>query len=164
MTSTYVRPLMLPWKGGPGLAERILMRVEFDTNGGCWLYDGCLDRAGYPSTRYKSKVTRMHRASYAAFKGEIGNKLVLHKCDVRCCVNPDHLFLGTHEDNMKDMVAKKRRKNDASPMSEAEKAQIRASILAARSIHGVAMDMGRDPSSIRYWVRKFGLAAQKAEG
>jgi hypothetical protein len=57
------------------------------------------------------KMLKAHRASYSLFVEPIPNNMhVLHRCDVPSCVNPSHLFLGTHSDNMKDMWDKERHK------------------------------------------------------
>jgi len=65
--------------------------------------------SGYGTLKFHQKSIKAHRAVYAEFVGPIPEGLlVLHKCDVRKCVNPDHLFVGTNDDNMKDMAAKKR--------------------------------------------------------
>lgn len=74
----------------------------------CWYWRGSLEEFGYG--RLQSK--RAHRLSWTLFNGEIPKGLyVLHKCDIRNCVNPDHLFLGTQIDNMRDMVKKGRHNN-----------------------------------------------------
>lgn len=58
---------------------------------------------------YKNGSIAVHRASYMVWKGEIPKGMyVLHKCDNRACINPEHLFLGTHIDNMNDMKKKNR--------------------------------------------------------
>jgi len=75
---------------------------------GCWLWTAGLNKSGY-GLFYLNWAMTAHRASYALYKGEIPDGLyVLHKCDVKCCVNPDHLFIGTHSDNMKDYADKRR--------------------------------------------------------
>ena len=77
---------------------------------GCWLWIGSVTKKGYGCFCIKNKLYRAHVASYKYFKGETNGLNVLHKCDTPLCVNPDHLFLGTHADNIKDMDNKGRRK------------------------------------------------------
>jgi len=52
---------------------------------------------------------RIHRLVYQELKGDVGELLVLHRCDNRSCINPKHLFLGTQKDNMEDMSSKSRK-------------------------------------------------------
>lgn len=89
------------------------------TDCGCWIWMSSLDDKGRGRvTNGNGSNTGAHRASWKAFNGEIPVGLfVLHKCDVGCCVNPKHLFLGTQLDNMKDM-RKKGRNNDIGPRGE----------------------------------------------
>jgi len=80
-----------------------------EPNTGCWLWTGALNKGGYGSVRYNKKTTGAHRASYQIYTGNIPNNLhVLHRCDNPCCVNPEHLFLGTNEDNVLDCKSKGR--------------------------------------------------------
>jgi hypothetical protein len=74
---------------------------QVDENG-CWRWLGNKTWKGYG---YISGHRKAHREYYTRYVGEIPAGLyVLHKCDVKDCVNPEHLYVGTHADNMKDCV------------------------------------------------------------
>ena len=78
-----------------------------EPNTGCWLWIGAYLKSGYGRVGRRSR--RAHRVSYAAFIGQIPDgQVVCHRCDTPACVNPAHLFLGTQEDNLRDMFAKGR--------------------------------------------------------
>ena len=77
----------------------------------CWNYDGYIKPDGYGSTwdAGLKQASNAHRRYYEVFKGHIPDGMyVLHKCDNRQCINPEHLFLGTADDNMRDMAQKGR--------------------------------------------------------
>lgn len=77
----------------------------------CWYWIGPIDPAGYGLWCYKTKPRKAHRISYALFNGDFERtKKILHKCDSRNCVNPEHLFIGTQLDNVRDMISKGRHK------------------------------------------------------
>lgn len=76
----------------------------------CWLWNGNLDKDGYGRifVAGRGKV-RAHRIAFELYKHKIPKKLlVCHKCDNPRCVRPAHLWLGTHVDNMQDMISKGR--------------------------------------------------------
>jgi len=75
----------------------------------CWMWIGSISGNGYGSISVNEKTMRAHRFSWELHNGPIPHGMnVLHKCDVRSCVNPSHLFIGSQQDNMDDMVAKGR--------------------------------------------------------
>jgi hypothetical protein len=89
------------------LHERFWKRVKKTDY--CWIWQGYTAEAGYGQIGFNNKVFSTHRISWMLNFGEIPEGLcVLHKCDHPPCVNPDHLFLGTRDDNSKDAVAKGR--------------------------------------------------------
>jgi hypothetical protein len=78
---------------------------------GCWTWAKALTKAGYGVMRWDGRTRTAHRISWEFHNGPIPIGLdVLHKCDNRPCVRPEHLFLGTHADNNHDMFAKGRGK------------------------------------------------------
>lgn len=78
---------------------------------GCWLWCGQILDEGYGRVEIHGKNFQAHRISFFLTNGfDPGEQLVLHECDIRRCVKPDHLFLGTKKDNTQDAVAKGRHK------------------------------------------------------
>ena len=93
--------------------EKLLSNIK--VVGDCWEWQKYVGKKGYGYMRLtdfggKGRFKwRVHRLSYMIFKGDIpGGMFICHTCDNPCCVNPDHLFLGTHQDNMDDMNNKGR--------------------------------------------------------
>lgn len=81
-------------------------------NGDCLEWASSKNHNGYGRFGLNNKVIRAHRMSWILAHGEIpGGLLVLHRCDNRSCVNPNHLFLGTAKDNTHDCMKKGRHMN-----------------------------------------------------
>lgn len=82
-----------------------MSRVEVNGSG-CWLWRGFGSGKGqkYGGFWVAGRTERAHRVAYRMLVGEIpADRMCLHRCDVKRCVNPDHLYLGTHADNMRDV-------------------------------------------------------------
>lgn len=156
------------------LAQRIVGKVEAVTESGCWIWLGSMACGGrYGCIKIDGVVVLAHRAAYAAFVAPIPEgQAVCHHCDVGLCVNPSHLFVGSHRDNMADMVVKGRNWNRAGqlkPQAKLRASQIisirasdeRASVIAARlgvsEAHVINIRAGRCwPEESIVWHKRVG--------
>lgn len=98
--------------GDPLLSERFWQKVVPEPMSGCWLWTGTDAGNGYGVFRLSERSMGAHRyilsMSHYPWLKDRPNVFVCHKCDVSCCVNPDHLFLGSQADNMADKTRKGR--------------------------------------------------------
>lgn len=94
------------------LMDRFMDKVEVPVDSAaCWKWIGATRGNGYGTIKVDGKLIDAHRASYILFHGPIEpGKLVLHQCDNRNCINPQHLKLGTYKDNQMDAIARGRAK------------------------------------------------------
>lgn len=86
--------------------ERFEEKIFYSPDG-CWYWTGAVYMQGYGVLTHEQRHLKAHRVAYELYKGKIHSGLfVCHHCDNKLCLNPDHLFLGTHLDNMLDMTLK----------------------------------------------------------
>ncbi len=92
---------------GTGLAERLALRSVLA--GDCRIWEGTVTHWGYGVLSWEGKLVYVHRAAWELENGPIPDGMfICHRCDTPLCIRPEHLFAGTHEDNMADAKAKGR--------------------------------------------------------
>jgi hypothetical protein len=95
------------WLTAP-LTERIWRRVD-RTGAGCWEWPGGRDGYGYGIMVAGRRLSKAHRVAWESVNGPIPRGAhILHHCDNPPCVRPDHLYAGSHADNMRDMAQRAR--------------------------------------------------------
>lgn len=123
-----------------------------EPNSGCYLWTRRVHRRYGRLTVRHGWILEAHRAAWITSRGDIPKGLfVCHKCDVPICVNPSHLFLGTHTDNMRDMIAKGRKrttKGEANPGAKLTEQAVREIRGDSRSNQAVARSYGVSKSLV----------------
>ena len=90
-------------------SDRFWSKVAPEALSGCWLWHGAVNPRGYGSFGLNGRTVLAHRHAYELTTGPIPTGLfLLHRCDVPACVNPDHLHVGTHAENMTEMTSRGR--------------------------------------------------------
>lgn len=134
------------------LKDRFNNSYQVDTDTGCWIWTR-FSHKGYGRAHANGHNIRAHRLSYELHVGPIPEgACVCHRCDVPSCVNPDHLFIGNHEENMKDMVSKGRGRGRIGTKHHSAKlddTKVRKIRMDSRPCKVVAIEYGVDWSTIR---------------
>lgn len=126
-----------------------------DGDGGCWLWSGTKRPNGYGNITIDGKSWLTHRIAYEEYyQTKIpDNMMVLHSCNNRACINPAHLRLGTHQDNMNDMVdsdhSGKGERNTNAVLEEADVQKIRVFLSKGISMRSIAEAFNVSVSTIK---------------
>lgn len=97
----------MPKKEAPFL--RFMRSYEICRDTGCWIWNSSKYKNGYGWIKAFGKVVSAHRFAYELYNGKIKSGMqILHQCDRRDCVNPDHMRVGTHKENMREAAERGR--------------------------------------------------------
>lgn len=127
--------------------KNFMDKVQKDSGpSGCWVWTGGTNGNGYGQFGMNGKVVKAHKVSYEHFIGPIGDKLCLHKCNHRWCVNPEHLKLGTYSENSIDCsIAGKNR------------------VLTNEQVVEIKKVLALGGRSMTYLARRFGVAVSSIQ-
>lgn len=122
---------------------------------GCWLWSGTTNDDGYGLIREGEKMVLAHRVALRLKLGvDDFEGLACHTCDNRRCVNPDHLYIGTHEDNMRDMSVANT--GSGSKTSWEERSAMAVLYHQSDDAGSVAEAFGVSTKTVRHWARVMG--------
>lgn len=147
-----------PFDYGEPIEVRLRNRYAVDEATGCWNWtSGHIGAGGRGRIRYEGREQYAYRVAYQVYVGPIPDGMfVCHSCDNPRCVRPEHLFLGTHIDNMRDMHSKRRgspppillgESNNMARLVERDVLTIRSRYAAGENCNTIAADygIGRNP-------------------
>ena len=134
------------------IKEKLELRSELVTESGCRIWLGAMKNNGYGHMRFDGRTHMVHRLAWEAMHGPIPDGFhVCHRCDVRCCLNTSHLFIGTHQENVDDCVRKGRmHRGEQQGMSKLTDDQIRAIRIDRRTLQEIGDAYGVHLSNISY--------------
>lgn len=127
---------------------------------GCWMWNGAKSGNGYAQLWLSGRrVELAHRASFNIVNGPIGEGMcICHSCDTPSCVNPEHLFQGTIQDNLKDRDSKQRQakheKNGNAKLNKEQVSQVRLLFLNGIKQNKIAIKFGVTHQQISHIVNK----------
>ncbi|MCE9567460.1 MAG: HNH endonuclease [Planctomycetes bacterium] len=136
------------------IRERLLANGLPEPNSGCIIWLGHIRAVGYGHFSYLNSIDYAHRVSWQLKNGPIPTRHVIcHICDVRLCVNPDHLFCGTQSDNIRDMIRKGRAGWHVSPERYAAIGHALGQTQRGEG-HSSARLSDQDIATIRYLIQR----------
>jgi hypothetical protein len=138
-----------------GVSDEERLRFWSEQSGDCIVWTGGINHRGYGQawSGENGEYTSAHRLSYTVHNGPIPDgMLVRHTCDNRPCINPKHLIVGTHVDNMNDMVERDRslkgELNPATRLTDKDVRSIRAARSAGETLASIAARFGIGASTV----------------
>lgn len=147
---------------------RFLRSYKACQDTGCWLWDGSKYPNGYGWIKVFGRPVSAHRFSYELHNGPIPEGMeILHSCDTKNCVNPDHLRAGTHEENMAEAASRSRmKKGKDHPMYGKRNPRpnqanpVRVLGKEYESQKTAERDLGLGSGTVRYWLQNSPEKAQ----
>jgi len=137
-------------KWSRGAREHLASRAGRVPETGCLVWRGSEKSGGYAGTKFLGKSYMVHRLAWLAHRGPIPDGLlVCHRCDNRFCLDPEHLFLGTPQDNAIDMLRKGRgRRSGKRQLEPGTVAAIKRRLLIGDDVNDIAADMKISPGTV----------------
>lgn len=130
---------------------RFKLRTHIDENG-CWIWEGCIRKSHnykFPWVTFRKQQMNGARAVWIAHFGEVpGDLMVLHRCNNSICMNPAHLYLGTHADNMRDLSLANRANGKNGALGLQAAARIRQEAAAGVSVKSLSEQYKCTPATI----------------
>lgn len=132
------------------IIERLYRKVVHSESG-CWIWGGARNSGGYGHLTINGVTKTANRVSWEEHNGPIPEGMyVLHRCDVRACINPKHLFLGSAKDNTHDAISKGRlnKVGEAHHNSKLTQAQVLEIRQNSKSHEDIAKEFGISKSHV----------------